>query len=119
MDNMKNINKMWINSLSFLDNSVINSIIVIILVLYSSTIFDNINSFIGNIYSYSIVRIIILLLTVYWFTFLLTIKFLLGTQEFYYATLLPSFLLPNTNISICFILLISRYPSCRFNSHNQ
>lgn len=65
MDNMKNIKKMWDNSLSFLDNSVINSIIVVILVLYSSTIFDNINSFIGNIYNFSIVKLVVLLLIIY------------------------------------------------------
>jgi hypothetical protein len=65
MDNIKNLKKIWINSLSFLDNSIINAIIVVILVLYSSTIFDNINSFIGNIYNFSIVKLIILLLIIY------------------------------------------------------
>ena len=63
--NMKNIKKTWLNSLGFLDNCYINSIIVIILVLYSSTIFENINNFIGSIYNYSIVKIIILLLIIY------------------------------------------------------
>lgn len=62
---IKNINKMWNNSLSFLDNSLIKSIIIIVLVLYSSTIFDNINSFVGNIYNFSIIRLVILLLIVY------------------------------------------------------
>ena len=65
MDNIKNLKKIWINSLSFLDNSIINAIIVVVLVLYSSTIFDNINSFIGNIYNFSIVKLIILLLIIY------------------------------------------------------
>jgi len=65
MDNMKNIKKNWMNSLSFLDNNLINSAIVIILVLYCSTIFDNINNFVGNLYNYSIVRVIILLLIIY------------------------------------------------------
>jgi hypothetical protein len=65
MENMKNMKKVWMNSLSFLDNSVVNSIIVVILVLYSSTIFDNINSFIGNIYNFSIIRLVILLLIIY------------------------------------------------------
>ena len=40
---MKNIKKVWLNSLSFLDNNIINSIIIIVLVLYSSGIFENIN----------------------------------------------------------------------------
>jgi hypothetical protein len=62
---IKNINKMWNNSLSFLDNSLIKSIIIIVLVLYSSTIFDNINSFVGNIYNFSIIRLVILLVIVY------------------------------------------------------
>jgi len=62
---MKNLCKLWMNSLSFLDNCVINSIIVIILVLYSSTIFDNINSFVGNIYNFSIIRLLVLLVIIY------------------------------------------------------
>lgn len=62
---MKNLCKLWMNSLSFLDNCLINSIIVIILVLYSSTIFDNINSFVGNIYNFSIIRLLVLLVIIY------------------------------------------------------
>ncbi len=65
MDSIKNIKKQWLNSLVFLDNSIINSIIIVILVLYSSTIFENINLFIGNIYKFSIVKFIIILLIVY------------------------------------------------------
>jgi len=65
MDNMKNFKKTWTGSLSFLDNNIVNAIIVIILVLYSSTIFDNINSYIGNLYNYSIIKIIVLLLIIY------------------------------------------------------
>lgn len=64
-NNMKNIKKAWINSLSFLDNCYVNAIIVIILVLYSSTIFDNINSFIGNLYNFSIIRLLVLVLIIY------------------------------------------------------
>ena len=62
---MKNIKKVWLNTLCFLDNSIINTIIVIVLVLYSSGIFENINYFIGNIYNFSIIRIIVLLLIIY------------------------------------------------------
>ncbi len=75
---IKNINKMWTNSLSFLDNSVIKSIIIIVLILYSSTIFDNINSFVGNIYNFSIIRVVILLLIVYVSPKCPTIGILLG-----------------------------------------
>jgi len=75
---MKNINKVWMNSLSFMDNSIIKSIIIIILVLYSSTIFDNINSFVGNIYNFSIVRLLILLVIVYISPKCPTIGILLG-----------------------------------------
>lgn len=75
---MKNINKVWMNSLSFLDNSIINSIVIIILVLYSSTIFDNINSFVGNIYNFSIVRLLVLLVIVYVSPKCPTIGILLG-----------------------------------------
>lgn len=62
---MKNFKKTWTGSLSFLDNNIVNAIIVIILILYSSTIFDNINSYIGNLYNYSIIKIIVLLLIIY------------------------------------------------------
>ena len=65
MNNLKNFKKVWINSLSFLDNSMVHSVIAIVLVLYCSTIFDNINSFIGSLYNFSIIKLIILLLIVY------------------------------------------------------
>jgi hypothetical protein len=65
MDNIKNIKKQWINSLVFLDNCIINSIIVVILLLYSTTIFENINIFIGNLYKFSIVKLVIILLIIY------------------------------------------------------
>ena len=62
---MKGMKKIWNSSLAFLDNCYLNAIIVIILVLYSSTIFDNINSFIGNMYNLSIIKLIVLLLIIY------------------------------------------------------
>lgn len=65
MENIKDMKKMWMGSLSFLDNCYINAIIVIILLLYSSTIFENINNFVANLYSLSIIKIIVLLLIVY------------------------------------------------------
>jgi ABC-type multidrug transport system fused ATPase/permease subunit len=78
MNNEKNLKKMWMNSLSFLDNSMINSVIVIVLVLYCSTIFDNINSFVGNLYNFSIIKLIVLLLIIYVAPKDMTIALLLG-----------------------------------------
>lgn len=65
MDSMKSIRKMWESSLSFLDNHLLNSIIVFVLILYCSTIFDNINAFFGKLYNFSIVKLVVLLLVVY------------------------------------------------------
>ena len=78
MNNAKNFKKVWMNSLSFLDNSIVQSVITIVLVLYCSTIFDNINSFIGNLYNFSIIKLIILLLIVYVSPKDITIAILLG-----------------------------------------
>jgi len=78
MDNMKNLKKTWLGALSFLDNNVVNCIIVVILVLYSSNIFNNINSFVGNLYNFSIVRLIVLLLIVFIAPKDITIALLLG-----------------------------------------
>ena len=65
MDNIKNLKKIWLNSLGFLDNCYINSIIVVILLLYTSELFENINNSVGNLYQSGIIRVIILLLIVY------------------------------------------------------
>ena len=65
MENMKNMKKMWLNSLGFLDNCYVNAVIVIILALYCSTIFDNINSFIGNLYNFSVIKLAVLVLIIY------------------------------------------------------
>jgi hypothetical protein len=65
MDNIKNIKKQWMSSLVFLDNCVVNCIIVVVLLLYSSTIFENINMFVGNLYKFSIVKLVVLLLIIY------------------------------------------------------
>jgi hypothetical protein len=95
MDNMKNIKKIWLNSLSFLDNNIINSIIVIILVLYSSGIFENINNFIANIYNFSIIRLIVLLFIIYLapkditiaillaISYIISIHYMKNTEYFY------------------------------------
>lgn len=65
MDNTKNLKKTWLNSLSFLDNCTVNSVIVVILLLYSSQIFSNINIFVGNFYRFAIIRLIVLFLIIY------------------------------------------------------
>ena len=65
MDNMKNLKKMGMNSLNFLDNCYVNSAIIVILLLYSSELFENVNSFVGNWYHSAIVRIIVLLLIIF------------------------------------------------------
>jgi hypothetical protein len=62
---MTSIKKIWLDSLSFLDNIYIYASILIILFLYSTLIFENINNYIGKIYSYSVIRFIVLLLIIY------------------------------------------------------
>jgi len=78
MDNMKNVKKTWLGALSFLDNNIVNCVIVAILVLYASNIFDNINSFVGNLYNFSVVRLIVLLLIIFIAPKDITIALLLG-----------------------------------------
>lgn len=65
MDNMKNLKKMCMNSLNCLDNCYVNSAIVVILLLYTSELFENVNIFVGNLYHSAIVRIIVLLLIIF------------------------------------------------------
>ena len=65
MDNMKNLKKVWMNSLSCLDNCYVNAAIVVILLIYSSELFGNVNSFVGNLYHSAIIRFIVLLLIIF------------------------------------------------------
>jgi len=58
---MNNIKQTIIKSLSFLDNSQINLAIVIILILYCSQLFSNINNIIEILYKYDIVKFLVLL----------------------------------------------------------
>ena len=62
---LKNVNKALKNSLNFLDNQYIYSVLVIILVLYNSLLFTNINNFVGNIYNFGVVRVLVLILILY------------------------------------------------------
>jgi hypothetical protein len=65
MSELKNIMKLWLTSLSLFDNCYFNASIIIILVLYSSLIFENINIYVSELYNYSIVRLIVLFLIIY------------------------------------------------------
>lgn len=60
-----NFSKGLRNSLKFLDNEFVYWIVVIILFLYNTCIFMNINEFFSNIYEFGIVRVIVLLLILY------------------------------------------------------
>jgi len=67
MDNStKSLDKSWNDSLSFLDNIYVKVVLYVVLILYSSTYFENINMYMGNIYKkYKFLNIIILLLIVF------------------------------------------------------
>ena len=63
---MKNFDKSWMDSLSFIDNTYVKVTLCTILVLYSSTYFENINMYFGNLHkNYKFLNIVVLLLIVY------------------------------------------------------
>ena len=62
---VKNFTKGLNNSLKFLDNQYIYYTIVVILFLYNSLLFMNINDFFSNVYKFGIIRVIVLLLILY------------------------------------------------------
>jgi len=62
---IKNFTKGLTNSLKILDNEYIYCTIVVILFLYNSLLFININDFFSNIYKFGIIRVIVLLLILY------------------------------------------------------
>jgi len=63
---MKSVDKCWDDSLSFMDNIYVKVVLYVVLILYSSTYFENINMYIGNLYKhYKFLNIIVLLLIVY------------------------------------------------------
>jgi hypothetical protein len=62
---IKNFAKGLTNSLKILDNQHVYCAIVVILFLYNSLLFININDFFSNIYKFGIVRVIVLLLVLY------------------------------------------------------
>jgi hypothetical protein len=65
MNNMTYIKNQIIKSLSILDNSYVNFSVVVILILYCSLLFTNINAAGGALYNSVIVRFIVLLLISY------------------------------------------------------
>lgn len=80
MSELKNIMKLWLTSLSLFDNCYFNASIIIILVLYSSLIFENINIYVSELYNYSSVRLIVLFLIIYIAPKDPTISILLGVS---------------------------------------
>jgi hypothetical protein len=62
---LKSIEKNWMASLSFLDNTYIHVILVFIVFIFATRIFYNVNDFVEMTYRYSLVRIVVLLAIVY------------------------------------------------------
>ena len=62
---LKNLKKLWMSSLSFLEHHVVYSIIVFIVVLYILGVFSGINSFIGGLYNFMVVKLIVILLIIW------------------------------------------------------
>ncbi len=63
---MKSVDKCWNDSLSFMDNIYVKVVLYVVLILYSSTYFENINMYIGNLHkNYKFLNIVVLLLIVY------------------------------------------------------
>jgi hypothetical protein len=77
--NMKNFDKSWMDSLSFIDNTYVKVTLCTILVLYSSTYFENINMYVGSLHkSYKFLNLLVLLLILYISKKCATIGILLG-----------------------------------------
>jgi len=63
---MKSVDKCWNDSLSFMDNIYVKVILYVVLILFSSTYFENINMYFGNLHkNYKFLNIVVLLLIVY------------------------------------------------------
>ena len=63
---MKSLDKYWNDSLSFLDNIYVKVILYVVLILFSSTYFENINMYFANLHkNYKFLNIVVLLLIVY------------------------------------------------------
>jgi hypothetical protein len=62
---LKSVKNTWQKSLTILDNHYVNLSLVIVLILYCSQIFGNINSIISNLYQYNFVKLLLLLTIAY------------------------------------------------------
>jgi hypothetical protein len=63
---MKSVDKCWNDSLSFMDNIYVKVVLYVVLILFSSTYFENINMYFANLHkNYKFLNIIVLLLIVY------------------------------------------------------
>jgi hypothetical protein len=63
---MKSVDKCWNDSLSFMDNIYVKVVLYVVLILFSSTYFENINIYFGNLHkNYKFLNIVVLLLIVY------------------------------------------------------
>jgi hypothetical protein len=65
MSSLNKIKNLWLNSLSGLDNSYVNALVIVALVLYNLVYFHNINMFIARLFRLSIVRVLFLFLIIY------------------------------------------------------
>jgi hypothetical protein len=63
---MKSVDKCWDDSLSFMDNIYVKVVLYVVLILFSSTYFENINMYFANLHkNYKFLNIVVLLLIVY------------------------------------------------------
>jgi len=63
---MKSVDKCWNDSLSFMDNIYVKVVLYVVLILFSSTYFENINMYFANLHkNYKFLNIVVLLLIVY------------------------------------------------------
>jgi hypothetical protein len=97
MSEFNNIMKLWLNSLAIFDNCYFNISIIIILVLYSSVIFENINVYVSELYNYSIIRLVVLLLIIYIAPKSPTISILLGISYIISIHYMSNSLLSNSH----------------------
>jgi hypothetical protein len=61
----KTVKNVWAKSLSVLDNPYVNLTLVIVLILYSSKMFGNINEVINGLYQYTFIKLLVLLIIAY------------------------------------------------------
>jgi hypothetical protein len=63
---MKSVDKCWNDSLCFMDNIYVKVVLYVVLILFSSTYFENINMYFANLHkNYKFLNIVVLLLIVY------------------------------------------------------